>query len=205
MNDGRQVRRLLSAVLIFATAVCIGCSSSDGSPNSSSNAPTEEEEWPETFELGREATTKEIDSLDTDVGPDGRGLPKGAGHVLTGRIVFEEKCSRCHGKGGIGGPFGSLVYDSTLAVAKDARKEKTIGNYWPYATTVYDYVYRAMPYDQPGSLSAQEVYDITAYILYANRLIDSTSVVTQETLPKVSMPARHLFIDDDRKGGPEVR
>jgi cytochrome c len=87
----------------------------------------------------------------------------------------------------------------------DTGKAKTIGNYWPYATTLFDYIRRAMPYNAPGSLSANEVYGLTAYLLNANKIIDSGSVMNTATLPRIIMPARKYFIPDDRRGGPEVR
>jgi cytochrome c len=87
----------------------------------------------------------------------------------------------------------------------DTTKAKTIGNYWPYATTLFDYVRRAMPYNAPGSLTANEVYDLTAFLLYANKIIDSAKLVDARSLPAIVMPARQFFVTDDRKGGPEVR
>lgn len=157
-------------------------------------ASRDEGSWPGSFGFGRTATTREIDSVDFDVRPDGLGLPAGSGSFADGRAIFETKCSRCHGVNGVDGPYGSLVGE-----------EKSIGNYWPYATTVYDYIYRAMPYDQPGSLTPDEVYDITAFILSVNGLIDSTRVIDATTLPLVDMPARKLYIDDDRVDGPVIR
>src|SRR5690606_33050469 len=87
----------------------------------------------------------------------------------------------------------------------DTTKARTIGNYWPYATTVYDYINRAMPFNKPGSLTADEVYSLTAFLLNANNIIDSTAVMNPTNLPKVVMPAKDLFVPDDRKGGPEIR
>jgi cytochrome c len=162
--------------------------------------------WPEHFGFGRLASVREVDSLNTDVRPDGEGLPAGTGLVSRGRLIFQNKCERCHGKNGIDGPFGSLV---TIAVkdtvkTKSGRSEKTIGNYWPHATTVYDYIQRAMPYDKSGSLTSTEVYDLTAFLLHANGIIDSTKTITEKTLPQIIMPAKHQFVPDDRKGGREV-
>lgn len=157
---------------------------------------------PSSFGYGRKATQAEIDRLDIDVRPDGKGLPKGEGISAKGKVIFEAKCVACHGAGGIGGPNGSLVTNKTPT---DKRREKTIGNYWPYATTVFDYVRRAMPFNEPGSLSNEEVYNLTAYLLNANGIIDEKAVINAQTLPKVEMPAKNLFVPDDRKGGAEIR
>lgn len=157
---------------------------------------------PKIFGFGRIATQAEIDRLDIDVRPDGKGLPKGEGISAKGKVIFEAKCVACHGAGGIGGPNGSLVTNKTPT---EKRREKTIGNYWPYATTVFDYVRRAMPFNEPGSLSNEEVYHLTAYLLQANGIIDEKAVINAQTLPKVEMPAKNLFVPDDRKGGAEIR
>ena len=98
---------------------------------------------------------------------------------------------------------GSAVSLTTPAPGK--RPANVIGNYWPYATTVFDYIRRAMPFSQPGSLTNDEVYALTAYLLVANRVLDGKTVLNAQTLPKVIMPAQKLFVPDDRKGGPEVR
>jgi len=158
---------------------------------------------PATFGFGRKATQAEIDRLDIDVRPDGKGLPVGLGIASKGKLIFDTKCVACHGAGGIGGPNGSLVTNKPPNTT--GRKEKTIGNYWPYATTVFDYIRRAMPFNAPGSLSNEEVYHLTAYLLTANDIIDDKTVINAQTLPKIEMPARNSFIPDDRKGGPEIR
>ena len=153
------------------------------------------------FGFGRPATATDITRLDIDVRPDGAGLPKGSGTVLTGKAIYATKCAVCHGATGTEGPQGALVSPA----GDTARKVKTIGNYWPYATTVFDYIRRAMPYNQPGSLTDDEVYSLTAFLLHANRIVNADAVMNRQTLPKVVMPAQKLFIPDDRRGGPEVR
>lgn len=169
----------------------------------------DKDDWPVSFGFGRPATKEEIDSIDFDIRPDGVGLPAGSGTALEGRLVYNNKCSRCHGPGGVGGPYGSLASDFSADTAKEGsrngREERTIGNYWPWATTVYDYIHRAMPYDSSGSLTDKEVYSLTAYILYANRLIDSATVIDASTLPRIKMPAQELFVVDDRTDGPVIR
>lgn len=153
---------------------------------------------PKTFGFGRTATAAEIAAIDIDIMPDGHGLPAGSGNVLTGKNVYEIKCAFCHGKNGTEGPFSVLV-------GGDTTKAKTIGNYWPYSTTLFDYIRRAMPYNMPGSLKDSEVYSLTAFLLYKNKIIDTAAVMDAASLPKVKMPAQKLFINDDRRGGPEVR
>lgn len=161
---------------------------------------------PARFGFGRPATTAELTRLDIDVRPDGNGLPAGAGTAVRGKAIFATKCAACHGAGGTGGLGGALVTTpmTTTAVA-GKRPDKTIGNYWPYATTVFDYIRRAMPFNEPGSLTDEEVYHLTAYLLHANGIIDEKAVITAQTLPTVVMPAQQLFIPDDRRGGPEIR
>jgi cytochrome c len=155
-----------------------------------------------TFGFGRKATQAEMERLDIDVRPDGKGLPAGSGIVSKGKIIFENKCVACHGAGGIGGVSGSLVTNKNPT---DKKKEKTIGNYWPYSTTVFDYIRRAMPFNEPNSLTNEEVYHLTAYLLNANEIIDGKTVINAQTLPKIVMPAHKMFVPDDRKGGVEIK
>lgn len=150
------------------------------------------------FNIGREATEDEIDAWDFDISPSGAGLPRGKGTVTEGRKIYNNKCARCHGPNLNDGPYAKLV-----PVA--GSDEKAIGNYWPYATTLYDYTMRAMPYDQPGSLSHDEVFSLCAFILYKNNLIDSMTILDSRTLPKVKMPALAKYVEDDRKGGNEIK
>jgi len=156
--------------------------------------------WPKTFGFGRPASSGEIISKDIDVRSDGKGLPGGSGDAATGRIIYLAKCAYCHGKTGIEGPYNRLV-----GTVSDTLKVKTIGNYWPYATTIFDYIRRAMPLDTPGSLSSVEVYSLTAFLLASNKIVDSNVVINAQTLPEIIMPAKEFFVPDDRKGGPEIR
>jgi cytochrome c len=164
-----------------------------------------ETSYPSRFGFGRLATTTEIALWDIDVRPDGKGLPAGQGDVLKGKVIYTSKCMACHGNNDtdlskIKLPAPLLISD-TLAKSRP----KAIGNYWPYATTLFDYIRRTMPYNQPGSLTDNEVYSITAYLLYANKIIKQNQLLNAKTLPGIVMPAKKLFIMDDRKGGPEVR
>jgi cytochrome c len=152
---------------------------------------------PVRFGIGRAATADEIRKIDIDVMPDGRGLPEGKGTVAEGATVYAAKCQSCHGDKGQGGPFDRLV-------GKDP-SVRTIGNYWPYATTIYDYTARSMPFAQPGTLTPNEVYSVVAYLLHLNEIVPENAVMDASTLPKVTMPASNRFVKDDRTGGPRVK
>jgi len=146
----------------------------------------------ETPNLGRVASPSEVAAWDVSVPPDGTGLPPGRGTSAQGAIVYEQKCQNCHGERGAGQPNDRLVGGhGTLASKTPIR---TVGSYWPYATTLFDYVRRAMPYTQSHSLSDDEVYAVTAYLLHLNGIIGESDVVNAETLPKVKMPNRDNFI-----------
>jgi mono/diheme cytochrome c family protein len=146
----------------------------------------------ETPNLGRVATPGEIAGWDISIPPDGTGLPPGGGTAITGAAVYEEKCQACHGVKGGGQPNDRLVGgQGTLASTAPVR---TIGSYWPYATTVFDYVRRAMPYLQPQSLTNDEVYALTAYLLQQNGIIGERDEINAQTLPRVKMPNRDGFI-----------
>jgi len=146
----------------------------------------------ETPNLGQPAAASDIVAWDISVGPDGVGLPPGGGTAAKGAAVYEQKCQACHGAKGAGQPNDRLVGgQGTLASKTPVR---TIGSYWPYATTVFDYVRRAMPYIQPQSLSNDEVYAVTAYLLHLNGIIGEQDEMNAQTLPKVVMPNRDNFI-----------
>ncbi len=157
---------------------------------------------PARFGFGKPATEVQITALDIDVRPDGVGLPAGSGTAAAGAVIFAAKCAACHGVGGTGGPNGALV---VTPPQPGKRPDKVIGNYWPYATTVFDYIRRAMPFNAPGSLTNEDVYALTAYLLTANKILDEKTVLNAKTLPNVVMPAQKLFVPDDRKGGAEVK
>jgi len=149
-----------------------------------------------TFGLGRTPDPAEIKRLDIDVAPDGRGLPPGSGTADVGKKVYESRCVTCHGATGKEGPQEVLIGgQGTLATAKPI---KTIGSYWPYATTLWDYVNRAMPFDYPSTLPADQVYSVTAYLLFVNGIIGERDVLDQTTLPLVKMPNRGGFVPDTR-------
>ncbi len=149
------------------------------------------------FGLGRDALAEEIAAWDIDVRPDGQGLPAGSGDVWTGEEVFVEKCAACHGD------FGEAVGRwPVLAGGRDTLSDddpvKTIGSYWPYLSTVYDYVNRAMPFGEAQSLEPDEIYAITAYLLYVNDLVEDDFTLTNENFLEVEMPNTDNFFMDDR-------
>src|SRR5579871_5184579 len=147
----------------------------------------------ETPHLGKPIDEASIANWDISILPDGTGLPKGSGTSAQGAPIFAEKCAACHGDNGKGGgPAAALVEEQKLEGINASRK--TIKNFWPYATTIFDFIRRAMPFTAPHSLSDDEVYALTAYILAENKLIDANATMNAETLPKVKMPNRDNFI-----------
>jgi len=149
-----------------------------------------------TFGVGRPATAEEIRNLGGAIAPDGGGLPEGSGTVAAGRDVFAAQCARCHGPRAQGDVGPVLVGgQGTLTTA---RPLKTVGSFWPYATTLWDYINRAMPFDKPGLLKPSEVYAVAAYILNLNGIIGENDVMDARSLPKVKMPNRDGFVADPR-------
>lgn len=163
---------------------------------------------PPRFGFGRAATAAEIAAWDSDVRPDGTGLPLGSGTALQGAPLYQRRCAMCHGPTGTEGPYDRLVGREPrqgFPFGRDPRLVRTIGNYWPYATTLYDYIHRAMPLNAPGSLPPDEIYGLVAFLLWRNEIIADTAVMNATTLPRVVMPARDRFVRDNRRGGREVR
>ena len=150
--------------------------------------------------LGQPASAEDIRLWNIDVAPNGDGLPPGRGTVPQGAAVYATKCAKCHGASGTEGPMDRLVGGQhTLATSAPV---KTIGSYWPYATTLYDYIHRAMPFDAPQSLTPEEIYSVTAWLLHQNGIIAEDAVIDATTLPAIQMPNRHGFVPDPR---PDVR
>ena len=165
---------------------------------------------PARFGFGQPATPAMIDSEDIDVEPDGTGLPPGSGTAAQGAAVYSLHCVKCHGAGGTGASARPLVTEKARRIpgfpfARIPFYLPTVGTYWPYATTLFDYVRKAMPQDAPGSLTHDQVYAVSAWILWRNDIIARDSVMNATTLPKVVMPARGRFVVDRRRGGPEIR
>lgn len=164
--------------------------------------------WPESFGIGRDATAAEIAAWDRDVRPDGHGLPAGSGTVEEGELIYAAKCAVCHGKTGVEGPNDRLVRHPGEGFPDGGSAEswtgRTIGNYWPYATTVFDYILRSMPQNIPGSLADNEVYALTAYLLWRNGIVAEDTRLDARALAAVKMPARDEFHADDRLEFKEV-
>ena len=143
--------------------------------------------------LGQPASPSEITAWDISIGPDGAGLPPGSGTPEQGEKVYAAKCVACHGERGAGKPNDQLV-GGTGSLTGDQAAVKTVGSFWPYATTLFDYVRRAMPVNAPKSLSDYEVYSVAAYILELNGIISDSEVMNAQTLPLVKMPNREGFV-----------
>ena len=147
---------------------------------------------PEGPGLGVPATPEQIAGDDVSIPPDGTGLPPGSGTPAEGETIYNAKCVACHGLKGSGTPADRLV--GGHGTLKDAAPVKTIGSYWPYATTLFDYVRRAMPYQEPHSLTDPEAYALTAYLLHLNGIIEADATIDATSLPKVQMPNRANFV-----------
>ncbi|WP_407146888.1 c-type cytochrome [Bradyrhizobium sp. ORS 86] len=150
----------------------------------------------ERYGIGRPATPAEIAGWNIDIGRDGSNLPPGSGSAERGRVVFSEQCVACHGDKGQGGVGDRLVGgQGTLATAKPIR---TVGSYWPYAPTLFDYIRRAMPQNAPQSLSNEDVYAVSAYILSLNGIVPADAVLDAKSLAAIKMPNRGGFVGDPR-------
>jgi S-disulfanyl-L-cysteine oxidoreductase SoxD len=195
---------MMRGILPFLLAGLVGACSQRpaGAPGGDSNPK-------EGFGLGRTPTPQQIAAVDIDAAPAGHGLPAGRGDAERGRTIYAEKCAACHGAKGEGvAPNPALVGREPrngFPFAADYRTTRTIGNYWPYATTLFDYIRRAMPLAAPGSLTTDEVYSVTAWLLAANEILPAGSALDSASLVAVRMPARDRFVADDRKGGAQVR
>ena len=152
--------------------------------------------------MGRPATAEELKQRDITTLPNGAGLPDGKGTATQGEAVYRDKCASCHGPNGEGNqPQGPQLVGGIGSLASD-NPVRTVGSFWPYATSVWDYIHRAMPLNQPGSLSADDTYAVTAFLLNRNKIIEANEVMSRESLPKVRMPNRDGFIPDAR---PDIR
>ena len=169
--------------LVLALALSLGaCAATAQPPQAASPGPR----------LGKPVSEADIAAWDISVAPDGSGLPPGSGTPAQGATIFKQKCAMCHGEAGAGKPFARLVGGAPLTSGIDT--PKTIANFWGYSSILFDFTRRAMPFQAPRSLTNDEVYALTAYILSLNRLIGETDVMNAETLPKVKMPNRDGFV-----------
>ncbi|HEY8369592.1 MAG TPA: cytochrome c, partial [Thermodesulfobacteriota bacterium] len=141
-----------------------------------------------------------IAAWDIAIGPAGEELPPGRGTATEGKAIYEAQCVVCHGPSGTEGPMDRLV-GGQGSLASDS-PVKTVGSYWPYATTVFDFIWRAMPQTAPGSLTADQAYAVTAYVLFLNGIVGERDVIDAESLPRVRMPNRDGFVPDARPDVP---
>lgn len=190
MRDGRSRRmpaRVTLTALLWLTALASCSTIAPGGQHAEAS-----------HDIGTPLTEQDLAAWNIDVAPDGRGLPAGSGDVATGAHVFAAKCSACHGAQGEGGLGDQLIGgQGTLTGAKPKR---TVGSYWPYATTLFDYIRRAMPYNAPESLSADEVYAVSAFLLNRNGIVPANTTLDAASLPRVVMPNRGGFVVDPRPG-----
>jgi S-disulfanyl-L-cysteine oxidoreductase SoxD len=149
-----------------------------------------------TYGVGRPPSAEEVKAWALTIQPDGQGLPPGGGTATLGKPLYEERCASCHGERGEDPKYIRLAGGASTLPADRARL--TIGNFWQYATTLWSYIRRAQPFDEPGSLTSDQVYAVTAYLLYLNGIIGEQEVMDAKTLPLVKMPNRDGFVPDPR-------
>jgi S-disulfanyl-L-cysteine oxidoreductase SoxD len=177
--------------LLVAVVGCVWCAALAGSAK---GLPHDDQ----GYGLGRTATAEEIKKYDMIIPPSGAGLPPGSGTAEKGKALYDAQCARCHGATGKEGPEDALVGGIGSLTTK--QPQKTVGSFWPYATTLWDYLNRAMPFDRPGVLPPDDVYALTAYLLQLNGIVSPTDVIDATTLPKIHMPNRDGFVPHDREG-----
>ncbi|WP_250536772.1 cytochrome c [Caballeronia sp. AZ10_KS36] len=191
--------RLLRPLMIGVAAVSFAACSTPARDGGAQNALTHDPAQRAAIDaIGTPLNATEIAAWNIDVAPDGRGLPAGSGDVATGAHIFAAKCAACHGANGEGRIGDRLIGGrGTLASDKPVR---TVGSYWPYATTLFDYIRRAMPYNAPQSLSADEVYALSAWILNRNGIVPDDARLDAHSLAAIRMPNRDGFVPDPRPG-----
>ncbi|WP_250475765.1 cytochrome c [Caballeronia sp. GAFFF1] len=191
--------RLLRPLMIGVAAVSLAACSTPARDGGAQNALTHDPTQRAAIDaIGTPLNATNIAAWNIDVAPDGRGLPAGSGDVATGAHIFAAKCAACHGANGEGGMGDRLIGGrGTLASDKPVR---TVGSYWPYATTLFDYIRRAMPYNAPQSLSADEVYALSAWILNRNGIVPDDARLDAHSLAAIRMPNRDGFVPDPRPG-----
>ncbi|MEZ4416823.1 MAG: cytochrome c [Gemmatimonadota bacterium] len=209
---GWAIRSAPRIALVAASAAWGGCQVGPDSPQADgatgraaapAAAPAASQTPPEQWGLGSHAVDSFVVAWDRDVRPDGVGLPPGRGTAREGAALFQDLCASCHGPEGEGmGINPALVGRGT---AEERFRARSIGEFWPYSTTLYDYIRRSMPQTAPGSLQPDQIYSLVAWLLAENDRIGPDDVVDASSLPAVPMPGRERFVQDDRTGGPQVR
>lgn len=152
---------------------------------------------PPKFGLGTPLTQDAVAPFDIEVRADGTGLPAGSGTVKAGEALFAQNCAACHGAKGEHPISSAIRLTGGMGTLATPAAVQTVGSYWPYATTLYDYIHRAMPFNAPQSLSPDQVYAVTAYVLYLNGIVPETQVLDAASLPQVQMPNRNGFVTAD--------
>ncbi|MCK6516947.1 cytochrome c [Myxococcota bacterium] len=203
----------MSAALLLTLLLGLGCGGEPSTPNPSPSSTTTAAKATgpgrvyAPVGLGSPATPEEIAAWDLDVSPSGEGLPAGSGTVSQGQALYAAQCMACHGVKGEGGVGPKLIGpdDAKTGFGDDPKIPKTMANWWPYATTAYDYIRRAMPQHAPGSMTPDQTYALTAYLLAENRVVGADFVADAKTLPAVKMPTTVKFVPDDRDSSNVVR
>jgi cytochrome c len=192
----KMMRGLLT--VLTAGSLLAGCSSSFN-PTRDAQSTAAQARWRSSVDaIGKPISETDLSAWNIDVAPDGHGLPSGSGDVATGGRIFAAKCAACHGAKGEG-----LIGDQLIGGAgtlASANPKRTVGSYWPYATTLFDYIRRAMPYNAPQSLSADEVYALSAWILNRNGIVPDDARLDAQSLAAIRMPNRAGFVPDPRPG-----
>ncbi|WP_420633228.1 c-type cytochrome [Candidatus Palauibacter sp.] len=221
MSRATTVRRLTALAALLP--VLVACGAGDGADGNPADGPTVTM-VPATpgegsagragaveavYGFGTPAAESQIAAWDIDIGPDGAGLPPGQGTVEEGLEVWvRHRCILCHGPTGREGPndiIAGRIPGDEFPFANDRSLRSTVGNYWPYATTLFDYTRRAMPFDLPGTMTDEEVYAVVGAMLYFNDLLPADAVVDSATVVDTHMPTRNRFVPDNRTGGPTIR
>ena len=204
MTMSSRAQRAICTWMVLAIASC-STANSDPDTRASSAPPP-----PSSYELGKPVDSVALAKMDIDVDPSGATLPAGSGNATKGLAVYAAKCASCHGAKGEGMPADPThaAYPKIVGrepregfpFGRDPKLVKTVGNYWPYATTVFDYVRRAMPLKTPGTLTPDETYAVVAWVLAENEIIPRDAELNAKTLAAVKMPAAGRFVVDDRGG-----
>jgi len=206
IGDASARQSTSAAVLVLVAVLLAGGLSLRLAPQAGAQQPAGATTTPgvgssgRPFGFGQLATAAQIAAENIDVRPDGTGLPPASGRAARGQAIYSVKCAACHGDTGREGGTGPILVDPRPF--QPGVTPATLGNYWPYATSIYDYINRAMPPDAPGSLQPDEVYALVAYLLNANEIIARDTVMNAQTLPRVVMPNVNGFVPDPRPDVP---